>query len=404
MPTLFETNLSLGELTPVRFEYELSFNLGHAALWSGDFDQAVAAFTGALNADSRCLDVHYNLGVLRLLRNEPKVAREHFAAAAALAVRSGLPYDVIGVTTDDTPVSDALQAAAWRSVRLPAYLGLARHLEHFLPAMIRKVTQLRRTGAADAAVGIRDLMVAYAVQHPDVAVEVMIAVADALCQLGWSVEAEAVCRRAIMTGSRRAEFEAADDRWLRFFFILGQSLALQKRLEESLEAFQRSMAILPVPSTYSIIFVLLALHRPQAALLVYDGADPAFHTAALARSFLGMIYHCLGRWSEAEEQHREAVALSQGEAGQDGVGRIFSQWGLTVLRQGRMDEALALLRQGAALERDYNTIGSLQVGLARCGLKTEAAAVGRDLADTWPWALPFLTAVLAGFGFDTIEP
>jgi tetratricopeptide (TPR) repeat protein len=199
MPILFETTLSLEELTSARFEYELYFNLGHAALWSGDFDQAVAAFTRALEADSRCLDAHHNLGVLRLLRNEPEAARGHFAAAAALAAHTGLPYDAIRVT-DDSPVSDALQAAAWRSVRLPAYLGCARHLEHFLPAMIRQIAHLRRIGAADAALGIRDLMVAYTVQHPDVTVEVMTAIAAALCQLGWRVEGEAVRRRAIMTG------------------------------------------------------------------------------------------------------------------------------------------------------------------------------------------------------------
>ncbi len=384
-------------LSPAQFQYDLHFNLGHAHLWAGEVEQAVRAFTHAAEAGPHHPDVHHNLGVLGLLQDQPARARAHFEAAVRIGtaghstgvlpahemlarLAAGQDADRNGNGNGNGDRND-LKAAAWRSLRLPAYLGSGRDRDLFLPAMIRTATRLRRAGAAEVATGIRDLMRAGVAEHPEAATNV----AEAFFQIGWMAETEALCRDAGQTTPA----------WERRLFLLGQALAFQDRLEEALAVFRQSMAVLPELSTYSVMIVQLALHRPEAALLDYQRADPTFRAAALAQSLLGMIFHSLGRWSEAEDCHREAVARSQSSNG-----TILSQQGLTVLRRGKPAEALVLFRRGAALDRDYFTMGNLQAGLACCGRDQEAAAVGRDLAATWPWTLRFLARQHASFGMD----
>jgi CHAT domain-containing protein/tetratricopeptide (TPR) repeat protein len=124
----------------------------------------------------------------------------------------------------------------------------------------------------------------------------------------------------------------------------------------------------------------LSLEQADAALAAFQQAlgtsqahdDPRGEETALGN--MGLVYRFLGRWAEAAEYHRQALAISRRIGHQAGTGRHLSGLANMLIELKDKDKAESCLREAIDLARQLHDPASEQQRLGNMGNLYQARA------------------------------
>lgn len=307
--------------------------LGIALYSSGETDAAIVAQRQAIALEPGLASAHYNLGLAYLETSADAEAVAEFQAS--LALRSNFPEAWVGL-------ADALEARGDESDALSALDKAIEQRPDYVGALFNASVLLRKLGRvenADARMREIDL--------------------EAVFALGRHTETEGLARHVSQT------LPGDGASWK----VLGAVLAVQRKFEPAVTAFQRALTILPLdPETHhNLAISLQALSRFPEAEKSYRCALELKPDYPEAHSNLANVLAALNRFTEAEWNCRRALEL------QPGFYAAHSDLGTILEALGRPIEALASYRSALDINPHYHVAhNNLAASLVTLGRLADA--------------------------------
>ena len=326
-------------------------HIGTAKFLAGDPDAALVHFMRAVEGNPAYPDIYYRMGVIhhrvgRLdeaagdLRRAIELNPTYFEAICYLGI---VLYEKGERAEADAVFERALKIGSENPS--PVSKFLSDHLagrETDIPPLTSLRQVIRTDTEFDTAVregidGFNTGNFEGAVQAFGVAAEIHPDYADLRFKLGLS------CLRAGDHEAARRELGAAisiNPRYAEAYFYLGITFLDRRLYREALEQFEKAAVIKPdyadlqcfLGSTY---FHLGDLEKAKRALELSLGLSPAF---CKARYYYGLLLYAIG------ENKRAIEFLSEAMKGEERKGGIDLSFALIHLREGNLEEAMAVLK------------------------------------------------------------
>jgi Flp pilus assembly protein TadD len=147
--------------------------------------------------------------------------------------------------------------------------------------------------------------------------------------------------------------------------MLGLALREVCRFDEAEQALRVALDLFPPEDRVSALHQMGRLFeesgRPEEASRWYLEAIDAAPNDASHRIFLGAMFARLGRFAEAEEQHRAATRCGEGA-----IDEAYLNLGFVLRAQDRLAEAAACFREAIRLDPGYNAARRALRDVERC--------------------------------------
>lgn len=164
---------------------------------------------------------------------------------------------------------------------------------------------------------------------------------------------------------------------------LGAAHAVQGNYRDAVEPFRKACQLNPrlEDACYYLARALYSLNQFDAALQAFRHALTVDRRPWRVHNGIALTFEALGRAEEAEVHFREAVRADGGDSRPEADPRI--DFGAFLFRQGRVEDAVAMLRQVVAGRPSARSLFELSRALVHLGALDEARshleqAVRRD--------------------------
>ena len=262
-------------------------------------------------------------------RNRPAVAA---AAVAVLALVGGLGFSLVSLSNE--------RAAAERAERsADQATAAAATLASVFDGANPEITDGKQLSAREAL--DRGLSGVAKVEDPSLRGYLMIVLGETYNHLGETSLADSLFTNgiALVDTTSTAPLALADA-----FYALAQFRGYEGKYEEALGYFERGYGF---ASRYRDRSELLAARYPEASALLFN----------LTRD-RAWIYRMMGRYDDAAEWAERAVQMAEDGYVPDGIGGLaLFERGLARMEQGRVDEAVEILREGTEVIQRYEEGG-----------------------------------------------